>query len=504
MSHRLHVLLLEDSKLDAQIIASELEQAGLRLALERVETRDGFREALARAPFDLVLSDYNVPGFGGEDALRIAQEARPDLPFIFVSGALGEHAAVDLMKRGATDYVLKDRLERLAPSVQRALREASEKAERRHAEAQLRERERTLSTLMRNLPGMVFRRAPARPWPLSLASEGGAVLTGYAPEALCTLPGGWEAIMEPEDVARVESEAREAFAAGRQLTTTYRIRMRDGETRWVWERSAAHPGPDGSPGMVEGFATDITQQKATEAEVRHRIEFEQQLIGIVSHDLRNPLNTITLGAAGLLKQEGLNAAGTRAARRILASAERAARMIRDLLDFTQVRLGGGLPVSPRAAPLAELVAHVVEELEHAHPERRIEVHHGGEVEVHWDPDRITQALTNLIGNAISYSPSDSTIRVRSAIEGERVVLEVNNLGEPIPAERLDSLFKPLSRGVRRVDLSTRSIGLGLFIVRSIAVAHGGEVTVTSTHEEGTTFRLRLPRTVRASEGSTQP
>ncbi|MET0340646.1 MAG: ATP-binding protein [Polyangiales bacterium] len=493
----LRIVLVEDSPRDARILEAQLTDAGAVVQWVRVDTREAFVAALGTGPVDLILSDFHVPSFSGDEALSIAAEARPEVPFIFVSGALGEHAAVELLKRGATDYVLKDQLERLVPSLARALREASDKRERKHTEAALHERERMLSTLMRNLPGMAFRRQLARPWRLEFASNGCQALTGFEVDAFYRDASlGWETVMHPDDVPRVARELAEALAAQRQLTTTYRIRTATGQERWVWERSAGNPSDDGAPPAVEGFATDITQQKATEAEVRRRVEFEQQLIGIVSHDLRNPLQSIALGASVLLRQEGLNAAGTRQARRILASAERAARMIRDLLDFTQARLGGGIPVTPRDTSLSVLIAQVVDEFETTHPERRIEHHADGELVGAFDPDRVTQALTNLIGNAVAYSPSDTPVTLRSYVAGDDAVVEVHNLGDAIDDARLPTLFEPLRRGGHRFDLQTRSIGLGLFIVRGIARAHGGDVEVRSCEADGTTFVLRLPRTTR--------
>jgi signal transduction histidine kinase len=278
---------------------------------------------------------------------------------------------------------------------------------------------------------------------------------------------------------------------------SYRIRTREGEVRWLWSRSLPRCAPDGTPECFEGFATDITQQKTAEEEVRQRIEFEQQLIGIVSHDLRNPLFSITLGASTLLKREGLEERVTTSVRRILASAERAGRMIRDLLDFTQARLGG-IPVARSPLCLHAHAGQVLEELGHLHPERTLELEQVGDTRGEWDPDRMAQVLTNLVGNALKYSSPGTPVRVQARGEGEQVLLEVHNEGEPIPPERLPHLFKPLSRGTAKADLQTRSIGLGLYIVDSIVRAHGGTITVRSTAAEGTRFCVRLPRTAPTS------
>src|SRR5690606_5430189 len=133
-------------------------------------------------------------------------------------------------------------------------------------------------------------------------------------------------------------------------------------------------------------------------------------------------------------------------------AERAARMIRDLLDFTQARLGGGIPVTPREVELAQLLAHVMEEFEHSHPERKLVLIAPDTLQATLDPDRVVQALANLIGNALTYSPPGTTVTVRAAVEGSDVLLEVHNEGEPVPEERLGELFKPLSRGGQKVNM----------------------------------------------------
>ncbi len=134
----LRILLLEDSPLDAELIIASLADGGVECHPTWVQTRSEYLHALERPEIDLILADYSLPGFDGYAALEIARERCLTVPFVFVSGALGEELAIETVKRGATDYVLKHRLERLVPSVRRALAEASERAERKKAEESLR------------------------------------------------------------------------------------------------------------------------------------------------------------------------------------------------------------------------------------------------------------------------------------------------------------------------------------------------------------------------------
>ena len=221
-------------------------------------------------------------------------------------------------------------------------------------------------------------------------------------------------------------------------------------------------------------------------------ELREQLIGIVSHDLRNPLNAITLSAATLLRRTDLDDRARRGISRIMEAADRANRLIRDLLDFTQARIGKALPVHRRHMNLHPLTEQVVDEVRLAAPERQLDYHREGDGLGQWDSDRIAQVLTNLLTNALQYSPGGTPIRVETRGEDGTVVLSVSNLGEPIPAHVLPRLFEPMTRGTD-AGSERRSIGLGLFIVDQIVRAHGGTITVRSTAEEGTTFRVRLPR-----------
>jgi signal transduction histidine kinase/CheY-like chemotaxis protein len=236
------------------------------------------------------------------------------------------------------------------------------------------------------------------------------------------------------------------------------------------------------------------QQQLDQEELRRRTEFEQQLIGIVSHDLRNPLGAITMAAGLLQASPGLNERQIKAVHRITSSCERATRLIRDFLDFTQARLGNGIPLKRCPMDLHDVTRHVVDEVLQAHPERQVQVEAIGDGQGEWDPDRIAQVLTNLVGNALAYSPPGSPVRVRTTCEPGLALLEVHNQGTPISPELLPRLFAPLTRGAPAPGQHSRSIGLGLYIVREIIRGHGGSVEVASSVESGTTFTVRLPRT----------
>jgi signal transduction histidine kinase len=237
----------------------------------------------------------------------------------------------------------------------------------------------------------------------------------------------------------------------------------------------------------------LQKAEALAEELRQRADFEQQLIGIVSHDLRTPVSAILLGVAGLLRGEELSERQMKSVVRIQASAERANRMIRDLLDFTQARLAGGIRIERRATDLHDLIQGVLEEVAATHAGREIRVSRDGDGRGEWDPDRLGQIVQNLVTNALKYSPAGTPVRIETHAEDDSVVLSVHNEGAPIAPERLGTLFEPLQRARGEVDKAGHSIGLGLYIVKQVVDAHGGTVSVESTAEAGTTFTVWLPR-----------
>ncbi|ABS28091.1 multi-sensor signal transduction histidine kinase [Anaeromyxobacter sp. Fw109-5] len=225
---------------------------------------------------------------------------------------------------------------------------------------------------------------------------------------------------------------------------------------------------------------------------REAAEFQRNVLGIVGHDLRNPLSAITTSARLVVRQAGDPAAVTRLGERIAGNAERMQRIIAVLVDYARVRAGTGIPLRRQPSDLGALCRSVAEECEASHPGRHVRASGAPEVHGEWDPDRLCQIIANLLSNALDYSPLDSTVDVSWRAAGERAIVQVANDGAPIPPALLPTLFDPFRRGERDRAGGKDGLGLGLFIARAIATAHGGTLEVRSAPGERTVFTLTMP------------
>jgi signal transduction histidine kinase len=218
-------------------------------------------------------------------------------------------------------------------------------------------------------------------------------------------------------------------------------------------------------------------------------ELREQFIAVLGHDLRNPLAAIAMGAVLLQRKADDPAAVRTAAQRIERSTKRMSGLINDVLDFARGRLGSGIGVEfAETATLGHSLEGVVAELREAHPERDIRADIAVDGLLRCDPQRIQQLLSNLLANALAHGLPGGQVRVSARLEGTDVVIEVNNDGDPIPADRLDKVFQPFWRR----SASREGLGLGLYICSQIARSHGGRLVATSSPEQGTSFVARLP------------
>lgn len=242
----------------------------------------------------------------------------------------------------------------------------------------------------------------------------------------------------------------------------------------------------------------LEKERAANEELGREASFRERFVGVLGHDLRTPLTAINVGAA-TLRRSALNLTQMRVAERIASAALRMDRMIVDLLDVTRARQGGGLQVFPKAVRLDAICRGVLDEIELAYPNRSVHLDVRGDSEGMLDADRMAQVVTNLVTNALEYSPSDTAVRVE--LEGtshDEIRLTIHNEGAPIARESLPSLFDPFTRGATpsrppATSHRRRGLGLGLYIVDQIVRAHGGSIGVRSDADAGTTFEVRLPR-----------
>jgi signal transduction histidine kinase len=247
-----------------------------------------------------------------------------------------------------------------------------------------------------------------------------------------------------------------------------------------------------------------TRAEQAEAAARRAARLQEQVLSVVGHDLRTPLSAVIMGVALLRKHVAAEAAGP-ALDRVARSATRIDEIVRDLLDLARARQGLGMVLTRGPVALDEVCAQAIAELEQTRPGRRIRLRASGDGRCEGDRSRVQQAISNLVSNALQHGPEDEEVAVEVQGGPGEVTVRVHNGGAPIPPEVLPEIFEPFRRGPG-AGAAAGSVGLGLFIVREIARAHGGEVSVASGDGQGTTLALRLPRRAGgvAREGGTPP
>jgi PAS domain S-box-containing protein len=510
VSDVLKILHLEDNPRDADLVNATLEADGLETQIVRVDTRKGFEAALASGRFDVILADYNLPAFDGRAAQVLAADARPDTPFIFLSGSIGEELAVDRLKEGATDYVLKDRMARLPSAVRRALAESAERSERRRAEADVRrlnaelerrvsERTAELAESQRRLQG-ILDHSPAA---ISLKDLSGRyIVTNREFE---TLAGGAVAGKQDGDLfaRRLAAVYREhdALVLQQQRGLEFEETYLRGDKPHIYH-AIKFPllDVDGRPDAVCAIAIDVTERKKTDDALRiARLEAERAnraksaFLSNMSHDLRTPLNAI-LGFAQLLDLDDLPADRRESVAQILRGGTHLLSLINEVLDIARIEAGQlSLSMEPvRALESVELASELVRPLA---AQRGISLIvnrvPGAEVVVLADPQRLNQILLNLLSNAVKYNREGGTVRIGfDAVDDARVRLTVTDTGEGIAPPKLALLFQPFERlGAERSGVE--GTGLGLAISRGLAEAMGGAVGVRSEVGRGSTFWVEL-------------
>ena len=284
MTEEIKLLIVEDMATDAELEARALGRAGLSCKVMRVETEADYLRQLEAFSPDLILCDFTLPRFDGMSALALARDRHPDVPFIFVSGTIGEEVAIESLKRGASDYVLKTNLARLGPAVKRALQDAEDRRNRRKTEAELasiRERTNSIFNSLRDVVWSVFPTSRQMIYVNAAARD----VLGRPPEDFIGNPALWCEIVHAEDRQRVR-EAWAQVVAGEPIDIEYRVLHQDGTAHWIRNRARRVRGAGTQEMRIDGIASDITERKRQEEKILRLSRIERVLSGVNSAIVR--------------------------------------------------------------------------------------------------------------------------------------------------------------------------------------------------------------------------
>jgi PAS domain S-box-containing protein len=505
MSQPLRVLIVEDSEDDALLLVRNLKRGGFDPVYEVVENAQDMRTALEKQAWDAVISDYVLPQFSGTAALKLLQEVGLDLPFIIVSGTIGEETAVAAMKAGAHDYLMKGNLTRLGPVVQRELQEAHERRERKRAETALGESEERFRQVISSITDWIY--------VTKITDDGKLVNLYFSPhvEALTGYPyekfiGDWSfwpsEVIHPDDQAAAAEQAAR-LAAGQNSEIEYRLIRADGEIIWVRD-SARVDNEDSTAKIVYGVVSNITQRKQLEEQFHQSQKMEAigRLAGGVAHDFNNLLTVITGYNDLMLEEHADNHDPDHIKlKQIKKATEQATLLTRQLLAFSRRQV-----LQPRVLNLNTIITNTETMLRRLIGEdiELIIILQEGVGQVKADPGQMEQVIINLAINARDAMPTGGKITIETARvkvdetytrqhigarPGSYVMIAITDTGHGMDAETKSHIFEPFFT----TKEPGKGTGLGLATVHGIINQSDGHIWVYSEPNEGTIFKVYLPQ-----------
>ncbi|MCK6624105.1 MAG: response regulator [Anaerolineae bacterium] len=509
----IHILHLEDDLADAELVQVKLEAAGLTCQITHVQTRAEFDKVLRLSNPEIILADFHLPMYDGMSALRLAQEICPDVPFIFVSGTLGEDAAIEGLTEGATDYVLKQKLSRLVPAVKRALHEAENWRERQRAEEELRK----LSQAVAQSANMiVITDIQGR---IEYANPRFTETTGYTLDE--ALGQTTQILKSGHTPPEVYQQLWATITAGKEWRGEFYNKKKNGEL--YWESASISPIKN-ADGVITHFLAvkeDITERKRAEEtrakledQLRHAQKMESigRLAGGVAHDFNNML-TVIQGYCALM-QDQIPAGDPLLAdlNQIRRASERASTLTRQLLAFSRQQV-----LAPTVLDLNELVANLQKMLGRLIGEdiTLSTILQPGLWSIIADPGQMEQVIMNLVVNARDAMPTGGQIILetdnvyidasyaQTNLEvpiGPCVLLVITDTGHGMDKPTLARIFEPFFTTKEQ----GKGTGLGLATVYGIVKQSGGHITVYSEPGQGTTFKIYLPATESPATPLTPP
>ncbi|MER3493050.1 MAG: hybrid sensor histidine kinase/response regulator [Mastigocladus sp. ERB_26_2] len=545
----MRILLLEDSWADAELIGTTLKKSINNCELVQVETRTDFIKALKTETLDLILADYALPSFDGFSALELARAICPEVPFIIISGILGEERAIETLKSGATDYVLKQRLERLVPAVERALREAEERKLLRQAETELRKSEELFRTSVETILDSFAIYSAIR-------DTSGKIIDfriDYVNAAACENHrltqeeqlGKWLCKLMPvHQTSGLFTEYCRVVETGQPLVKE--LLLEDGEMEGQGGRLGGRLGGQGGQGewlttnnqpsttnhqppttnhqpptraydiravkfgdgvvvtwrdtterrqVEEERKQLIAQEQAARAEAEKANRLKDEFLAVVSHELRTPLNSM-LGWAQILRNRQLNEAiASKALETIERNARHQKKLIEDILDVSMI-IQNKLRLELQPLYLVPIVHAAIEDVQPQAQAKSIQIESMLSPfisPVMGDAERLQQIVCNLLSNAIKFTPPAGRVQISLQQIDSFAQITVTDTGQGISSDFLPHVFDRFRQADGTTTRKYGGLGLGLAIVRHLVEMHHGHVYAASEGTgKGATFTVQLP------------
>ena len=465
----------------------ELVNKGLSHTSKWVKYKKDFLDILSEFNPDIVLCDFNMPNFSAPEALEIVKKNYPEIPFIVVSGTIGEELAVEMMRKGASDYVMKDRIFKLVPAIERALREKNEHIERKKAEAFLNKLAEEQRTIFDIVPAMIWYKDTKNN--IVRINQAAAKSMGMA---IKDIEGKSIYQLFPQEAEHYYQDDLEVINTGQpKLGIIELLQTGSGEKLWVETNKVPYRDLDGNIVGIIVFSVDVTEHKRVEEILKQVARTKSAFTSMVSHELRTPLTALRESVSQVA--EGLLGAINNDQKRFLDIArnnvDRLARLINEVLDFQTFGTGKVLfkieendinkvvsDIKDIMLPLAQKKGlEFIVKFDHDLPKIR------------FDYDKITQVLTNIVKNSLKLTKKGSiTI---STTRGNNVVqVSVTDTGPGIEEINMPRLFLQYEQ----LERKTGGTGLGLAISLQIIGAHGGKIWAESVFGHGTTLHFILP------------
>lgn len=511
MEKEFRVLMVEDSNEDVELIQRELKKIHLPFEIRRVDSKEGLAQALKEFVPQLILSDYRLPAFDGLSALAMAKEQCPSVPFIFVSGAIGEDRAIEALREGATDYVLKDRLSRLVPAVERTLREIVQKLDREKIAEELQRVEARFEDFMDHNPAVAFLKTP----------EGKYVYANKPFEKHFNLNkadwfGKSDFDLWPQDMAQhMRENDNKMLTVNRCIELTEEVPTPDGIMHsWL---TLKFPVNANRQRLIGGIAIDITEQKRAEAQLKQAVgelarlnaeldrknselkkldQLKSDFISTVSHELRTPMTIIRESISQIIDRLCGEVTDVQAKRLniTLNNLDRLKHIVDNLLDISKFE-SKKVELNKSTMDFVALAKEVMASFEPQMKTKGLQGCYDFSVESVYgsaDQDKIIQVLVNLVGNAVKFTERGH-IKICVRDNAKEIEFRISDTGPGIQKDDLSKMFNKFEQFGRKEGPGEKGTGLGLAICKEIIKLHHGEIWAESQPGQGAEFTFTLPK-----------